>query len=99
MCYSPRQLAFLATKSDLRNVCALIERENPDVIIINELIHELHREKFEAFLTKKRFQCVAWGLAKHLPGATVATVVASKREGTIFPLEVHQVPGRKESRR
>lgn len=92
MKYSVRQIAFLTAKSNLNNLYALIEKENPDIVIVNELLLELHKQQFEEFLKEKQFETIAWGLAKHMPGATVATVVASKLSGTSFSLEVHQVP-------
>lgn len=91
MTYNNRQLSFLKRKSTLAHICALVETESPEVLIVNELIRELHKEEFETFLIKKGYATIGWGSAKHAPGATVSTVVASKLPGTSFSLDVHQV--------
>lgn len=91
MTYSERQVAFLTAKSDLTNLYRLLEREQPDIVIVNELLQELHKEKFEKYLTEKQFTTIAWGRALHAPGMTVSTIVASKLPSTSFAFDVHQV--------
>lgn len=88
--YDERQLAFLKQKSDLGNVKALIEKEQPDVIVVNELIAEFHRDAFESFLQEKKFSTILWGVSKHYTGATVSTAVASKLPAAGFTVEVEQ---------
>lgn len=72
------RLRFASTHSTIRPILALIEKEQPDVIVLNEVLYQVHREPLEAGLKKMGFAHIAWGLSLHYPDVTISTVVASR---------------------
>ncbi|MES2134702.1 MAG: endonuclease/exonuclease/phosphatase family protein [Patescibacteria group bacterium] len=69
---------WLGSKSTLTPTLDLIEKEQPDVVILNEVVYEIHKESLETALERLGFPHIAWGRSLHHPGATMSTVTASK---------------------
>jgi endonuclease/exonuclease/phosphatase family metal-dependent hydrolase len=73
-----KRLKFFSNHTTLDNTFTLIEKCQPDILILNEVILQLHRSILDQELQKMGFAHIAWGISLHYPDITVATVVASK---------------------
>jgi endonuclease/exonuclease/phosphatase (EEP) superfamily protein YafD len=68
---------FLA-HSSLSKVIDLITAELPDVIILNELLYQIHYETLNTALAELGYKDIVWGFSPHHPDAILSTVVASR---------------------
>ena len=85
---SPGRVRYLARHVDLRATVELLERENADVLILNEVLPQFHRDILEPLFARLGYTSVAWGESIHYPDATVSTIVASKIAGVAVPIDL-----------
>ncbi len=75
---SKKRSEFFSKNTRLDNTLALIEGCEPDIVVLNEVLVQLHRPILDRELLKMGFAHIAWGPSLHYPDMTVATMVASK---------------------
>jgi endonuclease/exonuclease/phosphatase family metal-dependent hydrolase len=85
---SARRVKYLESNVDLRNTFDLIERAQADLVVLNEVLPQFHRETLEPYLEQLGYHTRVWGGSLHYPDATVSTVIASKAPGTAIPIDL-----------
>jgi endonuclease/exonuclease/phosphatase (EEP) superfamily protein YafD len=77
---------------NLGSTLGMVERAQPDLLVLNEVIYEFYREELEHSLQQMGFRSIAWGLSTHYPGTSLSTLVASKEPGIPIPCVMPQRP-------
>lgn len=89
----PRRVKYLKRHSSLKNIIALIREESPDIIMLNELIFQLHKDELQNELINLGYKYFSWGFSEHYADTTVSSFVASKSKAESvmikFPQESH----------
>lgn len=73
-----KRVPYFARVSDLRNILGLIRKEKPDLLVLNELFEQFHKDKVVAALQELGFQHFSWGVGSHHSDTTLLTLVASR---------------------
>ncbi|MCK4386596.1 MAG: endonuclease/exonuclease/phosphatase family protein [Candidatus Pacebacteria bacterium] len=79
---NPKRLKFISKNSNLKTILNVIKKQHPNIIILNELIFQTHKEEIEKKLKLEGFNSFAWGKSAHHNDATVCTLAASKLKAT-----------------
>jgi endonuclease/exonuclease/phosphatase family metal-dependent hydrolase len=87
-----KRVAYVKKNQHLEPVFELIRRTEPDVLVLNEVIYEVYRERVEQELYAMGFQTIAWGVSTHYPGTSISTLLATKERGEIIPCTMPQRP-------
>ena len=74
----PGRVEYLKEHSSLRKVIDLIVAERPDVLVLNEVLRQVHYEDLSVALQKLGYCDVVWSWSPHHPDATLGTMIASK---------------------
>lgn len=80
----PERSNYIRDKSDLSRIVHVVHEQQPDVVILNELLFRVHKHEIELWLRDEGFHYFSWGRsAYHLSDLdhrdmTTATLVASK---------------------
>ena len=80
------RLRYLRRYSSLRNVLSLLVGQEPDVVVINELVLQLHKDELEAKLPSLGYMSWAWGPVEYYSDATIASLVACRQSA--MPVEI-----------
>ena len=83
---------YLRAHSSISAILTLIEEENPDILVLNELIYELMHDPLKEALRQLGYTSFAWGKSEHHEDAHVSTLVAAKESGEAFPCTMPQNP-------
>jgi endonuclease/exonuclease/phosphatase family metal-dependent hydrolase len=83
---------YIRRHTDLRPVYDLIDAAKPDVIVLNEVLQEMHGEELTAYLRDRGFDNIAWGAGLHYPETHISTVVATKWDSTPIACEMPHLP-------
>lgn len=78
---SGRRVKFLRRHVDLTETVRLITRVDADVVVLNEVLPQLHGTGLGVALRAGGYLTTARGLTTHYPDATISTVVASRLAG------------------
>jgi endonuclease/exonuclease/phosphatase family metal-dependent hydrolase len=87
-----KRTAYVLKHRNLGPTLEMIEQARADVVVLNEVIYELHRAELESALVQIGFQGIAWGVSTHYPGTSISTLVASKEPGTAIRCVMPQRP-------
>lgn len=87
-----RRVAYVKKKQHLGPTVELIQRADPDMLVLNEVIYELYREPLEQKCKEMGFTTIAWGVSTHYSGTSISTLVATKERGEIIPCTMPQRP-------
>ena len=90
--YSPKRITFLRGHEDLNPTIKLISEANPDVLILNEVLPEIHRSRLDKELKNMGFVTISYGLDAKYPDAHLSTLVAVKEQGTPISITMPQTP-------
>ncbi len=82
---------FFSSRSSLDPILRLIRVQNPDIVILNELMAQVHKEKLEKELRALGFVSIVWGLMQVYPDTAVGTVVASKIPAEAFSVTTREL--------
>lgn len=85
-----KRAAYVQKHRNLQPILDLVQKTQPDVLVLNETIYEMYRDELETALHCMRFQTIAWGVSTHYPGTTISTLVATKRAGIPIPCTMPQ---------
>jgi endonuclease/exonuclease/phosphatase family metal-dependent hydrolase len=90
---SPRKkrVEFFSRRSSLEKTIELIKSQQSDIVVLNEVLLQIHKEELEKSLRDLGFTHIEWGLSKHYEDLTIATVIASKLPCLGFMPEVEQL--------
>jgi len=83
---------YIRRKTDLSPTIALIRKLSPDILVLNEVLHDTHKDEIERALRGQGFSTIAWGLGGHYPSMRISTVIATKAAGEIIPCDMPQQP-------
>ncbi len=72
------RIEWFAKHSSLEPALRLVAEESPDVLVLNELLHQIHYRPLNDALARLGYGTVIWGLSPHHPDATISSVVASR---------------------
>lgn len=84
------RMNYLRRNSSLVPILNIIKEEDPDVVVLNELIYQIHKEGIEGLLKEQGFSSFSWACMSHHKEATVTTLVAYKGLAESFQIEVPQ---------
>ena len=88
-----KRIFYVRKHSDLKSIIDLLDKEQPDVLMLNEVIEQLFSSELEKELRLLGYKSFSLGHSKHYADATVSSLVASKIEGEAvkikFPEESH----------
>ena len=87
-----KRVAYARRNESLEPIFDLVRLMAPDVLVLNEVLYELHREKIERALRTMGFMTIAWGVSTHYPGTSISTLVATKKPGAVIPCTMPQRP-------
>jgi len=94
---NPKRVRYLERHSNLQRVVSLVASENADVVMLNEVILQLHREALEKSLRDLGYASFSWGRSAHYPDTTVSSLIVAKvpaEPATVpFPQESHPCGG------
>ncbi|MEA2701871.1 MAG: hypothetical protein QOE22_580 [Candidatus Parcubacteria bacterium] len=71
-------IAFFSAHSTVRPVLALIAEEKPDIVVLTEILHQIHEEPLRKGLEELGFAHIGWGKSLQPPHLTATAVVASR---------------------
>lgn len=80
----PERSSYVRDKSDLSRIVHEIHMQQPDVVILNELLFRVHKHEIELWLRDEGFHHFSWGKSAYHSShhdhrdMTTATMVASK---------------------
>lgn len=75
------RMRYVRRRTDLTNILSLIEKEDPDIVTLNEVLVQFHKEELQWSLSLLGYRSIVLGLSGHHPDATVATLIAAKDKG------------------
>jgi endonuclease/exonuclease/phosphatase family metal-dependent hydrolase len=87
-----KRAAYLKLHKDLSQTLALIDRTDPDLLVLNECLYGIWDTEIEEALKARGFKTLAWGLGGHYPGASISALIATKKEGVQIPASMPQGP-------
>jgi len=87
-----KRVAYVKRHRHLEPVLKMIERTQPDALVLNEVIYELYRDELERALRGMGFQTICWGVSTHYPGTSISTLVATREVGEPIPCIMPQRP-------
>jgi endonuclease/exonuclease/phosphatase family metal-dependent hydrolase len=87
-----KRSAYVHKNQNLGPTWKMIDRINPDALVLNEVMYESYQEELERGLREAGFQTIAWGISTHYPGTSISTMVATKMSGTRIPCSMPQRP-------
>lgn len=90
--YSAKRLKYLQQHKDLSAVFRIISQTAPDIIILNEVIPEVHKPELDQTLKQMGFVVITYGLGAKYSDAHVSTMVATKQNADIIPVNMPQLP-------
>jgi endonuclease/exonuclease/phosphatase family metal-dependent hydrolase len=90
--YSLKRVEYLRAGENLEPTFRMIRNANPDILIVNEVVTQMHEQKFRKELTEMGFKTISIGLAAKYPDARCSTLVASKFEGAALQCTMPQLP-------
>lgn len=74
----PGRAEYLREHSSLKKIVGLIVAEEPDILVLNEVLRQVHYEDFSMALKRLGYRDMIWSWSPHHPDATLGTMVASK---------------------
>ncbi len=84
---NPGRVRYLERHSDLGRILSLIKKEDSDIVVLNEVILQLHKDELLRVLPSLGYVAFAWGPSGHHPDATVTSLIASRIPGDVVPME------------
>ena len=90
--YSSKRIEYLQKHEDIKATIRLISETNPDILVLNEVVPEIHRSQLDFALKEMGFATMAYGLGGKYPDAHVSTLVATKEEASVIPATMPQPP-------
>ncbi len=89
---SERRMRFLKKRDNLDATLRMIENVDPDMLVLAEVVYELHAKRLSAFLHERGYKSVAHGLGNHHEDAHVSVWVAAKEAGETFACDMPMPP-------
>ncbi len=90
--YSSTRVGYLKKHSDLNATLQLISEADPDILVLNEIVFEIHKSHLDDALKQMEFTAIAYGLGGKYPDAHAVTLVAAKEDAAIIPAAMPQLP-------
>jgi len=90
--YSAERLAYLQKHGGLEPTLRLISDTDPDILVLNEVVLEIHKTQLDDSLVKMGFVSITYGIGDKYPDAHVSTVVAAKEKAEIIVATMPQTP-------
>ena len=90
--YSSKRIEYLQRHEDLDATIRLVSEANPDILILNEVVPEIHRSRLDGALKEMGFATITYGLGDKYPDAHVSTLVATKEKTDVLPAKMPQLP-------
>ncbi|HEV7449028.1 MAG TPA: hypothetical protein VGP13_00605 [Candidatus Paceibacterota bacterium] len=90
--YWKKRTDYLRANENLDPTFEMIRRESPDVVILSEVVPEIHSPRIEERLKELGFKTISYGLGAKYPDAHVTTYVAAKEAGEALPCSMPQLP-------
>ena len=90
--YSPKRVEYMRKHEHLEAVFDLLRDSDPDVVVLNEVLPEIHGAKLEEGLRKLGFISISVGRGAKYPDAYVSTLVASKAAAEPIACLMPQTP-------
>ncbi len=91
----PTRFDYVKRKTNLKPILDVLRQQTPDIIILNELIYQVHVEEIEKFFTDNGYTFV-WGKSLHQEHTTLSTIIATKLPsdgGAQLPIVQKAKPG------
>ena len=90
--YSQKRINYLRKHENLDSTFNMIRKNNPDILILNEVVPEIHESRFDKELKDMGFTTITYGLGGKYPDAHVSTLVATKEKAIILQTDMPQPP-------
>ena len=90
--YWPNRVSYMHKHKNLEPSFKLIKEVDADVVILNEILPEIHEPMFSLKLKQLGYKSIAIGFGAKYPDARVSTIVAAKKAGEQFDLARPQTP-------
>jgi endonuclease/exonuclease/phosphatase family metal-dependent hydrolase len=89
---SLKRVEYLQQHENLDATIRLISEADPDILILNEVVPEIHRSRLDHSLKEMGFVAIVYGLGDKYPDAHVSTLVAVKQEADVILAAMPQLP-------
>lgn len=89
---NPKRIPYIKKHGSLKLILDLIKKENPDILMLNEIIKQIHPQELKDSLQEFGYKSINFGYAIHHDDATCGSLVASKVVGE--PIEIKFTLGR-----
>lgn len=85
---SKKRVEYCKKQSTLSNTLKLLEEEQPDIIALQEVLHQHHQPILEPWFKAHGYQSWSWGYSDYHADACVSTVIASKEKAEPIVLQI-----------
>jgi len=89
---SARRTRYFSSHNNIPRLLALVRAEDPDVLVLNEVLRQFHQEELTRGLSALGFVSFAWNFIDYFPDMAFGTLVASKLLAEPFPASIRELP-------
>jgi len=86
----PARFKYFEKHNSLKSITSLIEKESPDILVLNEVLKQFQQGELEATLKKLGYKSISFGFSRHYDDATVSSLVASKAKAVPVAIDFPQ---------
>jgi endonuclease/exonuclease/phosphatase family metal-dependent hydrolase len=90
--HSAKRIEYLKKHENLGATIRLIAETNPDILILNEIVPEIHKPQLDVALKEMGFVSLTYGLGGKYRDAHASTLVATKEQAVVIPATMPQLP-------
>ncbi|MES2225829.1 MAG: endonuclease/exonuclease/phosphatase family protein [Patescibacteria group bacterium] len=89
--HSERRTDYLHKHRDLEPLFRMIQDTGADIVVLNEVIPEIHEPELESRLRSMGFKTITSGQGTKYPDAHISTYIAAKETGKAIPAHMPQL--------